>query len=183
MDLLDKELGKQTDSLLAKQESLAKAISNAETLEKKLVESKDIIRDNNHVIEWLHRQLNESALATDFDRYAGTSRVGGMVGPPAIDFTKPDAVGKSTTPRYSSRPPTALTSPVRHRQQQQPSRQQQQPSPHMPVYHSKISSQVGTGVSVTGAASGSGMMRGGGRTERATATGDCGGVKSNYFQN
>jgi hypothetical protein len=156
MDLLDKELGKLTESIVTKQEALAKAVDNAESLEKKLVESKEIIRDNNHVIEWLHRQLNESALATDFDRYAGTSRgvghdrPGGMAGP------KPDIVVKASTPRYS-RPPTAGTSPAR-------------------VYHSKVSvSQVGTGMSVTGAASGSGV--------RGLARGGDGGVKSNYFSN
>jgi hypothetical protein len=73
---------------------------------------------------------------------------------------------KPPTPRYS-RPPTAATSP----------RRMQQPSPHLPVYHQHSKISTGAGVSVTGAASGSAMMRGG-RNERG---GDGGGVKSNYF--
>ncbi|KAL3894666.1 MAG: hypothetical protein SGCHY_005146 [Lobulomycetales sp.] len=181
MEMMEKEMAKLTESLVAKQEALAQETSRADALEKKVEESKDLIRDNNHVIEWLHRQLNENALATDFDRYAGMSqghtRAAGLAGAPTMDFvaTKPSPQRgdgqptshhhlyqqqkSSATQRYAAgatRPPTA-TSPIRLRQQahQSPSHN---PGLHAPVYapghQSKISGSQIAGASVAGAVAG-----------------------------
>ncbi|KAI8804521.1 hypothetical protein BJ742DRAFT_823905 [Cladochytrium replicatum] len=78
-----KEFASLKEELVKKQEILEENQKKLDDRTAKLEESKKIIEDNNHVIEWLHKQLNEDAVnrplssitrtlgTLDFDKYAG----------------------------------------------------------------------------------------------------------------
>jgi DNA repair exonuclease SbcCD ATPase subunit len=80
LDHLQKELTLAQELAAKKQESVDELNRKVTELTKKVEESKGIIEDNNHVIEWLHKQLNEEALhrpltsaaygPIDFEKYA-----------------------------------------------------------------------------------------------------------------
>ncbi|KAJ3282753.1 hypothetical protein HK104_010735, partial [Borealophlyctis nickersoniae] len=78
IDALQKEINEIKEALGKKEAECEECKSRIEALEKRIEEGKAIIEDNNHVIEWLHKQLNEEALhrpiasigtGVDFDRY------------------------------------------------------------------------------------------------------------------
>ncbi|KAJ3396858.1 Spindle assembly abnormal protein 6 [Lobulomyces angularis] len=56
------ELETVKKDFLKTKEELVESLNTISQLNLKITESKNIIDDNNHVIEWLHKQLNEEAL-------------------------------------------------------------------------------------------------------------------------
>ncbi|KAJ3060713.1 Spindle assembly abnormal protein 6 [Podochytrium sp. JEL0797] len=70
--------------------------ARVQQLEKSVEEGKKIISENTHVIEWLHKQLNEDALTKPSGPYAASS--------PRIDFDKYGATNPSSAAKPSSAP-------------------------------------------------------------------------------
>ncbi|KAI9359302.1 hypothetical protein DFJ73DRAFT_757739 [Zopfochytrium polystomum] len=128
IETLQKDLSSAKESLSKKEEEADQLKSRVDELTQRVDEGKKIIEDNTHVIEWLHRQLNEesgprpfgqtasSALPTfaryDPDRYGSTaasafsapkSNLVGGIGPTGPSFRGGVDVG-----RYPSRPNTGL---------------------------------------------------------------------------
>ncbi|KAJ3333697.1 Spindle assembly abnormal protein 6 [Blyttiomyces sp. JEL0837] len=62
MDLQQKDLSALQESYAKKEAEVEELRVKCEELASKLEDSKKIISDNTHVIEWLHKQLNEEAL-------------------------------------------------------------------------------------------------------------------------
>ncbi|KAJ3125039.1 Spindle assembly abnormal protein 6 [Nowakowskiella sp. JEL0407] len=62
IDSYQKDIANFKEQLYKKQTDCDALNSKVEDLTKKLEESKKTIDDNNHVIEWLHKQLNEDAI-------------------------------------------------------------------------------------------------------------------------
>ncbi|KAJ3369930.1 Spindle assembly abnormal protein 6 [Kappamyces sp. JEL0680] len=86
MDSLGKELAAAKEAAAKHAEENDEHLRKISTLLTSLEESKKVIEDNNHVIDWLHKQLNEDALhrpvstkqpfaPVDFNRYIGSENV------------------------------------------------------------------------------------------------------------
>ncbi|TPX72922.1 hypothetical protein SpCBS45565_g00021 [Spizellomyces sp. 'palustris'] len=75
-----KELTDAKDTLSKVREELQVAQGRVEELTKQVQEGKAIIEDNNHVIEWLHKQMNEDALTRPLPTYTGSAPVLGGYG-------------------------------------------------------------------------------------------------------
>ena len=79
-----KEISSLKESATKKSEEIESLRAKSDELLKKLDEGKAIIEDNNHVIEWLHKQLNDEALHRPMTSALGSG--GGVTG--TIDFGK-----------------------------------------------------------------------------------------------
>ncbi|KAH9267164.1 hypothetical protein BASA83_010078 [Batrachochytrium salamandrivorans] len=95
-----KEVATAKETLSKKNEDSESLRLKIDELTKKLEEGKAIIVDNNHVIEWLHKQLNDEAL----HRPLTSTLAGGGVAS-GVDFEK--YAGMAMADRSKQRSPTA----------------------------------------------------------------------------
>ncbi|KAJ3022077.1 Spindle assembly abnormal protein 6 [Thoreauomyces humboldtii] len=107
-----KEASDLRDSLAAVRAELQTATSKIDSLTKEVQEGKAIIEDNNHVIEWLHKQLNEDALTRPLPGYGATTSTFQATG---YDRTSAKPVGDGSISNSGLRDVLQRTSPTGYR--------------------------------------------------------------------
>ncbi|KAJ3032713.1 hypothetical protein HDV00_007189 [Rhizophlyctis rosea] len=97
IEALQKEVGDSRESLVRKEGECQEKGKEVDELRARVDELKAKVDDDNHVIEWLHKQLNEEALHRPTSGFAGLTL--------GADYKR------STSPTYRSRFPTS-TNPL-----------------------------------------------------------------------
>ncbi|KAJ3190430.1 Spindle assembly abnormal protein 6 [Gaertneriomyces sp. JEL0708] len=95
---LQKEVIELKDKVAKSTDELQTAQARIEELLKQLNEAKGLIEDNNHVIEYLHKQMNEDALSRPLGGFAAA---GGM--PYSATTTADTAIKRASPTGYRSR--------------------------------------------------------------------------------
>ncbi|KAJ3416009.1 Spindle assembly abnormal protein 6 [Chytridiales sp. JEL 0842] len=129
IDLQQKDIASLKDQLSKKEEECSDMKKKVEELTKNLDEGKKIIADNNQVIEWLHKQLNEEAMRPtvigstvhsypklDFDRYSSRKEPKDTISNLqnlAPHYTPSSANPLTTTTQHHATSPYVPTSPTK----------------------------------------------------------------------